>query len=191
MVNLNKKTVKEVFASVDWGYSNPGVILVFALDGDRRMYLVHEVYQTGKLVSWWVAKADELRKHFGITTFVCDPAEPAYIMEFTNAGLPAESAYNPIARGVQAVKERLKVQPDGRPRLFLMEGAREDRDESLDDSRKPTCTAEELDGYVWAKSADGRPIKEEPIKINDHGCDALRYACAYVDDLGQTSVEFW
>jgi hypothetical protein len=34
---------------------------------------------------------------------------------------------------------------------------------------------------VWPKTADGRPVKEAPVKENDHGCDALRYGVVYLD----------
>lgn len=42
----------------------------------------------------------------------------------------------------------------------------------------------------WPKGGDGKAIKEEPVKQNDHGMDALRYLCAYVDDLGQEQFEW-
>src|SRR5450759_4891797 len=31
----------------------------------------------------------------------------------------------------------------------------------------------------------GRPLKEEPVKEDDHGMDLLRYVAAYVDDIGK------
>ncbi len=47
-----------------------------------------------------------------------------------------------------------------------------------------------FDGYhIWLKTADGRPIKESPAKVDDHGMDATRYACAYADRLGLVVVK--
>ncbi len=34
---------------------------------------------------------------------------------------------------------------------------------------------------MWEPSKDGRPVKEAPLKVNDHGMDAMRYAVMYVD----------
>ena len=40
------------------------------------------------------------------------------------------------------------------------------------EAKKPVCTDQEIDGYVWANKA----TKEEPVKENDHGMDTMRYA---------------
>jgi phage terminase large subunit len=59
-------------------------------------------------------------------------------------------------------------------------------DQTLIDDRKPTCTTEEIDGYVWetlANGSDTRNAKETPLKKDDHGMDTLRYFVAYIDDI--------
>jgi hypothetical protein len=184
MLVLNRNTVKLVFSSVDWGFTNPGVMQVWAVDGDGRMYLVHEVYRTGKLIEWWAERGRAIKAHFGPECFVCDPSEPAYIERFIRSGLYAVPANNDVAPGIQEVQSRLAVQPDGRPRLMMYAGALADRDESLVEARKPCCTREELDVYSWPKGADGRPVKEVPVKVNDHGADAMRYACMWLKTRG-------
>jgi hypothetical protein len=41
-------------------------------------------------------------------------------------------------------------------------------------------TTEEIEGYVW--NTDGGKRKgEEPVKDNDHGCDAMRYLVMHFD----------
>jgi hypothetical protein len=42
------------------------------------------------------------------------------------------------------------------------------RDPDLAARKKPTCTAEEIDGYVFQVTSAG--VKEEPVKQDDHGC---------------------
>ncbi len=69
---------------------------------------------------------------------------------------------------------RLRLAGDGKPRLFLFRGARIERDPELDERKLPTCTEEEFEGYIW-DTRGGRTVKEEPVKENDHGMDALRY----------------
>jgi PBSX family phage terminase large subunit len=173
---------KRVIAGIDWGWTNPGTILVLALDHDGRMYLIHEVYQTQKTDDWWVERGCELKKRYGIDAFVCDPAMPAYIAKFKAAGLNAVEADNDIATGVNDARERLHVAGDGRPRFYLYEYALRDRDQSRVDARQPHCFDGEILEYVWPKAQDGKPVKELPVAVNNHALDAWRYACRWLAD---------
>lgn len=173
---------RRVIASVDWGFTNPGVIQVWLTDSDGRLYLVHEIYRTQRTIDWWVAQARALKATYAPEVFTCDPSEPGFIRQFEMAGLPAEGANNDIALGIQKVQERLANAGDGRPRLVLRRGAMADRDETLAERRLPVSTEQEFDVYVWPKSADGKPMKEKPVDVNNHGMDALRYAVMYVDN---------
>lgn len=173
--------IKFTIASVDWGFTNPGVILVWAIDADGRMYCVRQVYQTKRLIDWWVEQAKAIQLELKPIVYVCDPAEPAYIRAFQQAGLRAIAANNAIAPGVQAVQKRLQVAEDGNPRLFILRGSLTDIDEDLRESGKPTRLEDEISGYVWAKGANGKPLKELPVDVDNHALDAMRYAVMYVD----------
>ena len=48
-------------------------------------------------------------------------------------------------------------------------------DEALREDTKPYCTEQEFDSYVWPKGQDGKAVKEQPVKLFDHGMDAMRY----------------
>lgn len=190
MAQINHSKIRRVIAGVDWGFANPGVIQVWAIDNDGRMYLVHEVYQTKKTIDWWIDRAKEIESIFEVETFVCDPSEPAFISQFNANGLHAIKANNDISPGIQAVQRRLSKAGDGKPRLFMMRGALVQADSELLNAHKPTCTQQEIDVYVWPKAQDGRPIKETPVKEHDHGMDAMRYTAMYIDgaDSGGTFV---
>lgn len=178
---VNREVIKECIAGVDWGFTNPGVIQVYGLDGDKRAYLLREHYKTGKTVDkYWVPLAKELKREFDIRKFICDPSEPAYIEQFNKAGLVAEKATNAIAPGINQVQARLKIADDGRPRLYVYEYALQDRDEKREEAHEPCCLEQEIDGYAWPVSKDGTPVKEVPVKLNDHSCDVLRYMCQYL-----------
>jgi phage terminase large subunit len=69
-----------------------------------------------------------------------------------------------------------------------MRDALVERDEALVDAHKPCCGLDEVDVYVWPKAADGKSVKEAPIKESDHGMDAMRYLVAYVDKIDRASV---
>ena len=75
---------------------------------------------------------------------------------------------------------RLKVQPDGKPRIMFMRDAVVKRDPALVDRVKPTCTVEEFPSYIWDIS-NNRKRGEEPVKEYDHGMDATRYKVAATD----------
>jgi phage terminase large subunit len=79
------------------------------------------------------------------------------------------------------VQKRLRIAHDGRPRLFFLRDSLVERDSRLSEAKLPTCTEEEITGYVWPQGRDGRPQKEVPVKEFDHGLDAMRYASMYVD----------
>lgn len=169
-----------VVAGVDWGYTNPGCIGVWAVDRDNRMVEIEEVYQSQRTIEWWIDRAIQLRNKYRINTFVCDPSEPAYIEGFTKAGLVAVKGFNDVRPGIDAVKDRLKVQKDGRPRIQFVEDALKVKDQELVENKKPIGSLEEIDGYIW----DDKKIKEQPLKENDHAMDQIRYAVCYVDSVG-------
>lgn len=64
---------------------------------------------------------------------------------------------------------------------FFVRGALVEVDERLADAHKPTCTEDEMPDYAWQKTPDGKPDKEQPLKVNDHGCDTTRYLVRQLD----------
>lgn len=179
---LNRNTVQRVVAGVDWGWKNPGTILVFAVDNDERMYLLREVYRSRRTIDWWLMQAAHLNQRYGgIEVFACDPSQPGYIQQFNEAGLHAIGAVNDIIPGIDAMKERLHVAGDGRVRFSVYEDCLQESDELRQEDRLPTCFEEEIGEYVWAQSKEGGIVKELPVKANEHALDAARYAVQYVN----------
>jgi hypothetical protein len=165
---------------VDWGFRNPGVMGVFGITGDSSMYRVAEIYRTNETDDWWLLRALELDREFGIEAFVCDPSEPVYIEKFKRAGLNAVGGFNAVLPGINAVQRRF--QESG---LFFVRDANRYVDEQLRRDKRPWRTEDEIPGYVWASNK----TREQPVKENDHGCDAVRYAVAYVDRLDRTGAD--
>lgn len=170
------------FGTGDWGWTKPGVLQVWGIDSDGRLYRVHEVYRVQKPVeSWWVPKAVELSKLYGFRHWSFDPSEPGNIAMMRDAGLDATGAENSIMGGLNAIFDRMAVQGDGRPRLYLCHDALEERDAILDDAKLPASTEEEIPEYIWPKGANGKSPKDLPVDDNNHGVDTMRYAVADVD----------
>lgn len=168
---IDRIGVRRVVAHVDWGFTHPGTFGVWAIDGDGRMYLVHEVYQTGRTIDWWIEQAVALQTRFGIERWVCDPAEPGFIKQFRLRGLNAQPGDNAIRDGIDAMHQRLAVAGDGRPRLYVRRNALAAVDHGLQRQGRPTCFADEIATYIW----DGD--KERPVDHNNHALDPARYVC--------------
>jgi PBSX family phage terminase large subunit len=175
------------FRVVDFGYTNPFVCQWWAIDGDGRLYRYRELYRTQRLVSDHAGDIAKWSSGESYAATVADhDAEDRATLHA--CGIPTVAAYKAVGVGIQAVQDRLRPAGDGRPRLFLLRDALVSRDERLVEAKKPLCTEQEIDGYVWQKAADGRPVKEEPVKVDDHGCDTMRYAVAWADGLGVVKI---
>lgn len=185
------------FWAVDFGYTNPFVCQFWAEDPDGRLYLYREIYHTQRTTDVHAAKIksivfdnrDAWREPVprGI---VCDHDAEGRAVFSREVGVGTVAAIKTVAEGIQAVQKRLQPAGDGKPRLFIMRDACVERDAALADAKKPTCTAEEIAGYVWDPSGQTRTQtpKETPLKENDHGMDAMRYAVAHLDLAGRPNI---
>jgi len=152
----SREKLKEVVAGVDWGYTNPTVILVIGFDSDGKAYILEEFYERNKLIGDIVEKAKEMAQKWKIERFYCDPSEPSFIAEFRKQGLPAVPAENEVMPGVASVKSLLV-----RDFLFVHRSCRN--------------TINEFLTYCWKENREGE-MQDTPVKENDHSMDALRYA---------------
>jgi len=169
------------FWSVDFGYKNPFVCQWWAQDYDGRLYRYREIYHSQRLVEdhaklMLALSKDEPRPR----QILCDhDAEDRATLEkhLRMETWPAKKDKSP---GIQAVASRFNKAGDGRPRLFLVRDALVERDPVMVEQKKPTCTEEEIDGYVW-DLANNRKKGEDPVDKDNHGLDALRYLVAFFD----------
>lgn len=175
---------------IDFGYVNPFVCGWLALDHDGNLYLYREIYMTQRTVDEHIPVINRYSEgeHYEVTVADHDAEDRATL---ERKGIRTRRARKEVSPGIQAVQARLKKNPaTHKPRLYIMRNALVEVDRSLREAHKPTCTAEEFDGYVWEPGLDGRALKERPVKVNDHGLDMLRYAVMYVDNRSAaTSVK--
>ena len=168
------------YRAIDFGYSNPFVCQWWGLDNDGRMYLYKEIYCTQRTVK---VHSEQINRessglHFVDTVADHDAEDRATLSENGIFSTPARKS---IRQGIDAVIERLKVQGDGKPRLFLVEDALLEHDLSLYEAGLPTSTLEEFGSYSWPESKPDRNDKETPIDAYNHGMDALRYMVMHLD----------
>ncbi len=175
---------------IDFGFTNPFCAQWWAEDPDGRLYLYREIYFTQRLVEDHAAQIKTLSLGERIQAVICDHDAEGRATFEKHAGMATTAAKKDVLEGIQLVASRLRRAGDDRPRLCILRGALIEKDQALAGKHKPCCTEEEIEGYVWKLSSiPGR--KEEPLKDNDHGADALRYMVAHLDGPQQGWSDFW
>lgn len=175
--------------SIDFGYTNPFVCQFWAEDPDGRLYLYREVYQTGvgvdihaKNLLRLVTDSDGVWKEPRPSTIITDHDAGERDILTRALGMGTTAANKNVTTGIQAVQARMKRAGDGKARIFLMRDSVVEADKKLLDAKKPVSTLEEIPGYIWDPGTrNSSVVKESPLKLNDHGCDAMRYMVAHLD----------
>lgn len=147
---------KRVIAGVDWGFVHAFACEVVTQTGSGRLAVADEVYERGRTVNDIIPLLKAIKAKWNVSMFYADPSEPAYIMDCQQAGIPMVAAVNDVDPGLQAVATAIKAGMTVSP---LCQGL-----------------LSEIPGYTWAPNRGGSGFKEEPVKVNDDACDALRYA---------------
>lgn len=189
--------------AIDFGYRNPFVLKCYAEGPDGELYMYREIYHTERLVEehaktildavapfvttkWYdhlnrVERERTERKWIEPmpSAIICDhDAEGRRTFEI-KTGLGTQAAIKNVYEGIMCVKERFAQE-----RLFYMEDALVEVDESLRARLMPKCTTDEHASYVWKVNTDGRYL-DEPVKKDDHGEDTDRYMVSWFDLVGK------
>jgi PBSX family phage terminase large subunit len=182
---------------VDWGFTHPGCMSVWGVDYDGRMYRAWEVLRKGWTIDEWIKRAVELNQQWKPLKFVCDSADPGKIEQFRRAGLPAVAVQKTgsgnrdfVPLSLDFVRDRFKVQADGKPRLMFVDGAMDSPDPALVEDAMTTCTEDQIPGYILkrnrltGKLEEGNPDES----VDQDAIDAMRYGVAYVERYHQTGA---
>lgn len=171
------------FRLFDLGFKNPFVCQWWAVDPDDRMYLYREIYMTKRTINAHAPLINEHSEGERYEANISDhDAEDRATLE--EHGIYTQPANKSVKRGIEKVQERFKIAEDGKPRIFFLRNSLVEVDEELRANHLPTCTEEEIEGYIWAPAAPGKPEKDEPLKHNDHGMDPTRYLAMHLDTGG-------
>ncbi len=197
----NRKRLPSDWARVwgiDFGYTNPFCWQQWARDPDGRLWLEHEIYRSKRIVKDHCRQIMQVvTKEDGVTWkyprpeyVVCDhDAEDRATFE-REMGMPTRAAKKTVKPGIEAVQVRFRPAGDGMPRAFLLADSLVDRDEELHQAGLPLGLLGELPGYVWKPGPDGKPVPDEPLKMNDHSCDTMRYVVAEEDLKSKVRTRF-
>jgi PBSX family phage terminase large subunit len=149
---LPEVTVERI-QGVDFGYTNPSAVLTILKDSDSRYYVASEWYKRFKTNGEIIEYARSERP----TSVYPDPAEPDRIEEMRRAGLNVREVSKDVEAGIDSVRALFKQN-----RLFIHKSC--------------VSLISELETYVYKDKKADQNDPEEPVKENDHACDALRYA---------------
>lgn len=161
---------EQAIGGVDWGWTAPSSLVVM-IQTRREFLVVEDFEQAGMYVSdprmsegTLVAKANELRKRWGVTEWLCDSEDPRAISQFNSSGLNASRADKDRIDGARRVAGVLHVNPTtSRPRLRVLD----------------TCkhVIDQVGRLSWKLDRDGNPVEGEFSDASPrHSADALRYA---------------
>jgi hypothetical protein len=163
------------FRAMDFGASNPCVVLWFAVDTHGRRVYYREAYHQGRpIADWWAplilrAEADPRGKDGPSAWTGCPPdraatrgwADPAGAQEIRDLrarGVYFAKANKALTAGISRVREGLAAE-----HVWVLEGA------------CPKLVSE-VEAYRWPDDkGTTTAIREVPVKRDDHAVDCLRY----------------
>ncbi len=151
---------KYALAGVDFGWTDPTVILVGLVGSDGAVHIVEEFYEKKVSKERLIEVALKMNKKWGVQTFWCDPSRPDLIQAFRPAQLDARRGKNEIDPGIMEVSRLIDSD------LFKM------------DWNACPNTAQEFESYSYQEDDGGKILKDKPRDQFNHACDALRYLCA-------------
>ena len=139
----------DIFYGLDFGYVHP-LALVKICHYQGANYVKQLIYKSGLTPS---EISREVKDHISDRKPVyCDAAEPKSIEELYRSGINAQAANKEVWAGILKVKSYP---------LFVHKNSKD--------------IIRELQSYKWRKDKNDNVI-DEPVKENDDGLDAMRYA---------------
>ena len=151
---------------IDFGTRHPFVMLWGAIDPDGRLYIYREYYQTNTLIKDHAAKIKDFSKDERYLWTVADH-DAQERLEYEAHDIPTRPAQKAVQLGIDLTATRMVKQVDGRPRVMIFNTCKE--------------LPRQLGIYRWTPMEDGKPYKEEPLKVDDDGPDVLRYMIMELD----------
>jgi hypothetical protein len=157
-------TGTKFYGGIDWGFTDPFVLLIRAVTPEGFHFSISEFYKTGLTPSQIVEVVKQKHQVFGVNMFYADPSRPEYIEELQKNGVPCQPAENNISHGIGLHYDLIK---SGKFQVF--------------EGTSPHLL-DEMSTYHYPEPEDLGPDENskelKPVGQNDHSCDAARYITA-------------
>lgn len=157
-------TILARVVGVDYGTTNATAAVMLGLGTDRRAYVLAEWRHDSRAgqARWTDAQLSAglrawLDQHPPVEWVAVDPSAASFRLQLWADGIAnVVEADNSVADGIRTVASLLSI---GSLRIV-------DAPHLVD----------EIPGYVWDPKSAEKGV-DAPVKVDDHSCDALRYAC--------------
>lgn len=163
------------YRAIDFGYTAPFCCIWGCTDPDGRLYIYRERYVRQVTIPNHARAIIDASAGEEISWTVADSEDANARKELSDCGIPNLAAQKDIEIGIQKVRERLVIQGDGMPRLYVV------RDECPN-------TLNEFYAYEMDAPREGRRDKELPHDDDNHAMDPLRYMVRRLASSGGFSI---
>lgn len=150
-----------LYRGIDFGFTNPFVVLWMARDKDENWYVYREYYRAKTGIQEHIAniKARSVGERY-LATYA-DPENAEDRAELRKAGIPTVIARKDVARGIELVQSKLKTKTNGKPSLHIFSNC--------------SNTCREMAMYKYPQGSSVKNPADVPLAKDDHTPDALRY----------------
>jgi len=151
-ISLDENRYSSIYYGLDFGYNDPSALLKVAFK-DNEIYVLDEIYERHLTNTQLIELCkNKVNKRYMITA---DSAEPDRIEEFKKAGFRIQACTkgkDSVNFGIDWIK---------RHKIHI----------------HPSCinSIKEIQTYKYREDKDGN-VLDEPVDMNNHAMDALRYA---------------
>lgn len=159
-----------IYRAIDFGAHNPTACLWIHVNKEGEVWVFDEYYEREKPTDYHAGVILSKHREYDYALTFGDPSGKQEMLDYAQHGFyitpaiktePGDMGW--VRSGINEIKALLKVNPsNGRPKLFITENC-----ENL---------IREIEHYRWepAPKNPDTPHKDRPIKVDDHGVDALR-----------------
>lgn len=154
-------------SAIDYGSVNPFCCLLIGVSTGKytqtgkRMWVEKEYYYDPKVTGRQKVNSEfandvyDFLEPYAVKNIYIDPSAAAMKLELQRKGLHVVEADNDVENGIQTMTSEMK-----KGNLYVLTECKN--------------TIREIESYVWDNKAAERG-EDQPLKKNDHCCDALRY----------------
>jgi len=163
LVALFKSRGTKFVAGMDYGFTHPFAVILFAVDGDRA-FVLESISKEGLELEQKIDVCNQQIRDYDPKIYA-DPEDPASTKTFKRKGFRCVT-WKKNAGSVKAGIEltRAMIHPVGMPsRLYFLKG-----DKAID------TAFERISKYHFATDSEGN-LTNKPDEEDDDSCDALRY----------------
>ncbi len=165
LTEFNNANVLDAYG-LDFGYNEPTVLLHVKLDKyNKKIYINELLYRTGLTSNMLIRELKTLHLSAG-AVIIADSARPEIIqdMKISFNVKPTAKGSNSVYYGILKVLEY---------EIYIVNSSKN--------------TIFEVGNYKFKEDKDGNPTNE-PLQINDHAMDAMRYAVRYLTENHTTNI---